>query len=188
MDFANDKQMGRTRVNFVSDSKKNRKTHVQFKQNKMTGFDKLCKLQDELFKEGMSFEEYENYIQDKINDEKYYYKSLSTEEIDKLKKIYRKKLTTKENKLNMTLSERNRKNRQTKLLRKRSVMLYMNKRAGIIDALFKEINKTKASVLPDQLIYFQMNQINLLKQKSIYLQVEDILKVKIKDGLIFIKN
>ena len=34
------------------------------------------------FKEGMSFEEYENYIQDKINDDKYYYKNLSTDDIE----------------------------------------------------------------------------------------------------------
>ena len=144
MDFTNDKQMGRTRVNFVSDRKKNRKTHVQFKKNKMTGFDKLCKLQDELFKEGMSFEEYENYIQDKINDDKYYYKNLSNDDIEKLKKRYRKKLTKGENKLNMTLSERNRKNRQTKLFKEKKRNAIHEQKRGIIDALFKEINKTKA--------------------------------------------
>lgn len=143
MDFAKDKQAGRTRVNFISDSKKNRKTHVQFKQNKMTGFDKLCKLQDELFKDGMSFEEYENYIQEKINDDKYYYKNLSSEEIDKLKNIYRKKLTRKENKINLMLSERNRKNRQTKLFKEKKKNLINEQKRGIIDALFKEINKTK---------------------------------------------
>lgn len=144
MDFANDKQRGRTRVNFVSDSKKNRKTHVQFKKNKMTGFDKLCQLQNVFFKEGMSFEDYENYIQDKISDDKYYYKNLSNDDINNLKKRYRKIQTTKGNKLNLMLSERNRKNRQTKLFKdKKRHMIYEQKR-GVIDALFKEINRTNA--------------------------------------------
>jgi hypothetical protein len=144
MDFAKDKQMGRTRVNFVSDSKKNRKTHVQSKKNKMTGFDKLCQLQNIFFKEGMSFEDYENYIQGKINDEKYYYKNISNDDIEKLKKRYRKMHTTKENKLNLLLSERNRKIRQTKLFKEKKKNLINEQKRGVIDALFKEINVTNA--------------------------------------------
>lgn len=130
-------------MNFVDD-KQIEKTHHRFKGNKMAAIDKLCILQDDLFKEGMKYNEYENYIQDKINHEHFYYKHLSSDHIDFLKGRFKKKNTKKENKLTLKLSERNRKNRQISLFKdKKRHMIYEQKK-GVIDALFKEINRTKA--------------------------------------------
>ena len=85
-----------------------------------------------------------NYIQEKINKEKYYYKNLSTEDIEFLKKRYKNKQSIKQNKLNMTLSERNRKNRQIKLFKEKKNRIIYEQKRGVIDALFRELNKTKA--------------------------------------------
>jgi hypothetical protein len=144
MEFANDKQTGRTRVNFVSDSKKTRKTHIQHKDKKLTAIDKVCILQNDLFKEGMKYSEYENHIQDKINKDYFYYKNLSSDDIDFLKKRYKNKETKKQSNLNITLSERNRKNRQAKLFKDKKNNLIYDQMRGLIDALFNELKKSNA--------------------------------------------
>ena len=145
--YCNDKQTGRTCVNIVSDRKKTGKTHVQhkYKRNGQTsGLDKLYQLQDEFFKGGMSSSDYKDYVQGKINNDMYYYKNLSSDDFDKLKKRYSRMRQTKDNNLNLTLSEMARKKRQKKLFNaKKSDMIYRQKR-GLIEGLFKEFSKSKA--------------------------------------------
>ena len=53
--FSVTNQGGRSRVNWVSDSKKKRKTHVQHKKKNETGKDKLFQLQTQFLKDGMNF-------------------------------------------------------------------------------------------------------------------------------------
>ena len=138
MSFSMDRQSGRTRVNFVSDSKKNKNKPSQLKQNDVTGFDKLCELQNIFFKEGMDFSEYENYLQGKINNENYYYKNISQEDVEKLEKRYKKMINNRDNKLNLLLSERNRKNRQNKLFKEKKRTVINEQKKALIDVLLKK--------------------------------------------------
>ena len=140
-----DKKAGKTRVNVISDRKKNGKTHVQHKKPGQTsGLDKLYQLQTEFFKDGMSSPDYKDYVQGKINNDMYYYKNLSSDDFDKLKKRYSRMRQTKDNNLNLTLSERTRKKRQKKLFNaKKSDMICRQKRC-LIEGLFKEFSKSKA--------------------------------------------
>ena len=146
MDFNSDKQVGRTRVNFVSDSKKNKnkKTHVQHKKNNVTVMDKLFQHQNELFKDGLSPLEYKNYVQEKINNEKFYYKNLSSENFEELNKRYTRMVQDKKNKLNLVLSERVRQTRQKKLFKDKKRGIVYKQKKEMIEALFKELAKTNA--------------------------------------------
>ena len=139
------KQAGKTRINVVSDRKKTGKTHVQLKGNgQTTGLDKLYKLQDEFFKDGMSASDYKDYVQDKINNDMYYYKNLSSDDFDKLTKRYSRIVQTKENNLNLTLSERTRKKRQKKLFKEKKSDMICRQKRGMIESVFKHISKSKA--------------------------------------------
>lgn len=138
------KQDGRTRVNFVSDAKKTRKTHVQHKKKKMTGLDKLYGLQTEFFKDGMSISTYKDHVQTGINRSGYYYKNLSSDDFEKLTKRYSGMGQQKENNLNIILSERVRKKREKKLfVGKKRDMIDTQKRE-LIKCLFKELSRTTA--------------------------------------------
>ena len=143
--YCKNKQAGKTRVNVVSDRKKTGKAHVQHKRNGQTsGLDKLYQLQTEFFKDGMSSSDYNDYLQDKINKDMYYYKNLSSDDFDKLKKRYSRMGKSKKNNLNLSLSDRIRKKRQKKLFNaKKSDMICRQKR-GLIEGLFKEFSKSKA--------------------------------------------
>lgn len=144
MSFAMDKQAGRVNVNFLSDSKKNKNSNLQQKQTKITGMDKLFQLQKDLFKQGLDPEKYEDYIHDKIKEEKYYYKSLTNDDVEKLVKVYKKKHQTKDNKVNLMLSDRKRKIRQKKLFKEKKRVLIEEQKRGLIDATFKELSRSKA--------------------------------------------
>jgi hypothetical protein len=92
----------------------------------------------------MSSSDYKDYVQDKINNDMYYYKNLSSDDFDKLKKRYSRMGQSKKNNLNLILSERTRKKRQKKLFKaKKSDMICRQKRC-LIDGLFKEFSKSKA--------------------------------------------
>ena len=123
------------------------KTHLQHKHKRngqTSGLDKLYQLQTEFFKDGMSSSDYKDYVQDKINNDMYYYKNLSSDDFDKLKKRYSRMGQSKKNNLNLILSERTRKKRQKKLFKaKKSDMICRQKRC-LIDGLFKEFSKSKA--------------------------------------------
>ena len=80
-----DSQVGKTRVNKVREGLKTKKTHVQYKKNNKTGLDKLFLLQNDLLKEGLDMDEYVDYLTDKIDNKKYYYVGLNSDNIDALK-------------------------------------------------------------------------------------------------------
>mgnify|MGYP000011616375 FL=1 len=138
------KQDGRTRVNFVSEAKKTRKTHVQHKKKKMTGLDKLYGLQNEFFKDGMSISTYKDHVQTGINRSGYYYKNLSSDDFEKLKKRYSRMEQAKKNNLNLTLSERVRKKRQKKLFKEKKSEMISRQKRGMIESVFKYISTSKA--------------------------------------------
>jgi hypothetical protein len=154
-----DKQAGKTRVNVVSDRKKTGKTHIQHKKpGKTFGLDKLYQLQTEFFKDGMSSSDYKDHVQNKINNDMYYYKNLSSDDFDKLKKRYSRMGQSKKN--NLILSERTRKKRQKKLFNaKKSDMICRQKRC-LIDGLFKEFSKSKARGGPDRQMWFHFGGVH----------------------------
>jgi hypothetical protein len=170
--FCNHKQVGRSRVNKLREGKKNppsgrilckddkyvqlkpRSDHTSYKSNEkqigqikktsMTGLDKLYQHQMELFKQGLSLKEYENYIQGKINKDKYYYKSLSDSDITGLHKNYRVKVLKKQaQKLEQTeMSKQKKKQKQAYKEKKHS--LNNMKKQEVINQLLTELKKTKA--------------------------------------------
>ena len=123
------------------------KTHLQHKHKRngqTSGLDKLYQLQTEFFKDGMSSSDYKDYVQGKINNDMYYYKNLSSDDFDKLKKRYSRMAQTKKNNLNLILSDRMRKKRQKKLFKTKKSDMVLRQKRELIDGLFKEFSKSKA--------------------------------------------
>ena len=117
--FSTAKQSGRSRVNWKSDSKKTKKTHVQHKKVNETGKDKLFQLQTQFLKNGMRFLEYENYVQEKINKGQFYYKNLSEKDVKDLHNRYKNLLQKKQNKYNEIGQQKKMSRRQRKLFREK---------------------------------------------------------------------
>ena len=122
--YNNHKQMGRSRVNWKNDSKKTKKTHVQQKKRNVTQMDKHYGLQRQFLRDGMNFLQYKNYIQEKINDNMFYYRKLSEEDVSKLHQRYRRLVQEKGNRVNELLEYRKRNNRQ-KILFKENIRTFM---------------------------------------------------------------
>tara|TARA_B100001123_G_C15321236_1_gene1027984 strand:- start:2653 stop:3291 length:639 start_codon:yes stop_codon:yes gene_type:complete len=136
-----DRNQGRTRVNFISDSQKTKQRKPQMKQKrKETDFNKLVSLQRRFICQGMNLSEYKRYVQEKINNEKYYYKNMSQESIERLYSIYENKLQRKKNALNEMLTKREMNNRQRKLFREKKRNLIFNQKQKMIEALLKELS------------------------------------------------
>jgi|TARA_Y100001936_G_scaffold251907_2_gene309600 hypothetical protein len=140
--FNNNKQVGRTRVNWNHDSKKTKKTHVQQKKVNETQMDKLYQLQEQFFKEGMNSLEYRNYVQEKINDKMFYYRKLSEEDFSKLQQRYRRLVQEKENKVNELLESRKRNKRQKKLFKEKKKKIIYEQKKKMIGQLFKVISES----------------------------------------------
>lgn len=171
--FSTHAQVGRTRVNKVREGKKrppksrelNKKDGLvhykprsnipvptpeykvigQLKQNKVTDLQKLYELQDRLLKEGYSYSEYENYVQEKVNNDKYYYKNLSDEKLALLNKRYRRLTQKDTGKFNEIEDERSFKRGQRKLYRAKRKELVDESKRNLINSLFKALSDSKVS-------------------------------------------
>ena len=143
--YCNHSQVGRTRVNKVREGIQTRKTHVQYKKTKRTALDKLFLLQNELFKDGLNLGEYKNYVQDKINNDKYYYKNISEEDVAKLNKRYRLLIQNENNKINERGDEVDFSRNQKRKFREKKRKLVMEKKRELISELFKEMKKSNTT-------------------------------------------
>lgn len=142
--FCRDSQSGRVRVNKVREGLKTKKTHVQNKKDRKTGLDKLFLLQHELFKEGLDLDEYVDYITDKIENKKYYYNGLTSENIDALKKRY-SKLIEKENlKYNSLGDKKNINRKRRKQFREKKRNLIIEKKRELIEELYKSLKSSQS--------------------------------------------
>tara|TARA_Y100000768_G_C23978673_1_gene684484 strand:+ start:260 stop:898 length:639 start_codon:yes stop_codon:yes gene_type:complete len=142
--YHNNKQVGRTRVNKIKEGKLSRKTHVQNKKPKNKPFNKLFLLQNELFKEGLNAAEYNNYITEKMNQKKYYYRGLTDDDIGVLTERYGD-LIQKENNTYTEIGDRkdiNRKRRKVFKEKKRN--LITEKKRELINQLFKEMKQCRS--------------------------------------------
>lgn len=167
------KQVGRTRVNKIREGKKqppksrelNKKDGLahyrprssvklptskykvvgQLKKSKVTGLDKLYNLQKELLLEDYTCREYEDYVQDKINDDKYYYKNLSQKNLILLHKMYRRLVQKKNNEYNERGDEIIFNRKQRKLYREKRRGLMNEEKRKLINQLFKALTDSKVS-------------------------------------------
>ena len=139
--YNNHKQMGRSRVNWKNDSKKTKKTHVQQKKRNVTQMDKHYGLQRQFLRDGMNFLQYKNYIQEKINDNMFYYRKLSEEDVSKLHQRYRRLVQEKDNRVNELLEYRKRNNRQKRLFKEKKKKIMDEQKSKMIDQLLKVMNK-----------------------------------------------
>ena len=170
--FASHSQVGRTRVNKIREGKKNpprsrelnkndhfehikprsnisipkkqSKVIGQLPKNNITGFDKLMQLQNDMIKDGLTLQEYKNYVQDKINNDKYYYKTLSEGDLSKLHQRYRKLVQNENNKYNEIGNEKEMNRKQRKLYRRKRKTVVEDKKRELIGKLFSEINKSRS--------------------------------------------
>lgn len=177
--YCNHAQVGRTRVNKVREGKKNppkgriinkddgfvqlkprssiasykpqEKLIGQIKKHEMTGLDKLFKLQKELFKDGLTLDEYKDYVQEKINNDKYYYNFLSEADISKLHKNYRLMCQKKNNKITMLLEDRERNKKQKKLFKEKKNNMINYHKQRMIDMLIKELKQSSANGISRQI-------------------------------------
>ena len=170
--FASHSQVGRTRVNKVREGKRNppksrelnKDDHLehirprsgisipkrqykvlgQLPKKSITGFDKLVQLQKDLFREGLTLGEYKNYIQEKVNDDKYYYKNLSEEDVSRLHQRYRLLIQKDKNRYNEIGDEKDMNRKQRKLYREKKRDIVNRQKRGMIQNLIREINKGRS--------------------------------------------
>ena len=139
--YSNHKQVGRSRVNWKRESKKTKKTHVQQKKIDVTQMDKHYGLQRQFIRDGMNILQYKNYIQEKINNNMFYYRKLSEKDVSKLHKRYRRLVQEKDNRVNELLEYRKRNNRQKRLFKEKKKKIIDEQRSKAIDQLLKVMNK-----------------------------------------------
>jgi len=170
--FASDSQVGKTRVNKVSEGKKrppkgrelnkcdgleklkkrssipvkknNYRKVGNVKQHSVTGFQKLLELQDIFLKEEMSFNEYQNYTQEKINNDHFYYVNLSDKQTSELLQRYTR-LCQKKNDKNNAIEERHNTSKEFRKQHRSKISdAVREKKREKIDELFKEINRSSS--------------------------------------------
>ena len=139
--YSNHKHFGRLCVNWKRESKKTKKTHVQQKKKNVTQMDKLYGLQRQFVKDGMNRPQYKNYIQEKINNDMFYYRKLSEKDVSKLHQRYRRLLQEKNNRVNELLTYRKRNNRQNKLFKEKKKKIIDEQKSKMIDQLLKVMDK-----------------------------------------------
>ena len=143
--YCNHAQVGRTKVNKVREGIKTRKTHVQNKRTERTVLDKLFLLQNELFKDGLTQTDYKNHVQEKVNNDKYYYKKISEEDVSKLNERYALLIKNENNKVNKRGDEVDFSRNKKKKFREKKNTLQMEKKRELINKLFKEIKKSNSN-------------------------------------------
>lgn len=142
--FCQDSQVGKTRVNKVREGLKTKKTHVQYKKNNKTGLDKLFLLQNDLLKEGLDMNEYVDYLTDKIDNKKYYYVGLNSENIDSLKERYGKLLKKEETLYNSIGDEKELNRKRRKQFREKKRLMINNKKTELIEELYKNMKSSQS--------------------------------------------
>jgi len=96
---------------------------------------KLISIQKELKNEGYNLKEYENYIQENIENDYFHYRKLNNDDIKYLCKRYNKLL-------NKLPKDHIMSRKQRKLFREKRKELCYEKKRELIEKLIKEVNKT----------------------------------------------
>ena len=140
----NHRYSGKTRVNKYFNNKNNKKNRKQYQSSQKlvvnnTSLDRLFKLQNELFQEDFSLKEYEEYIQEKIDDNMYHYRSLSKEDVDTLVKRFKRMIQKEDNYYSRIDDERSMREKQRKLFTERKANMINERKSKLIEELLKEL-------------------------------------------------
>ena len=134
---------GKTRVNKYFNNKNNKKNRKYYQSSQKlvvnTSLDRLFKLQNELFQEHFSLKEYEEYIQEKIDDNMYHYRNLSKEDVDTLVKRFKRMIQKEDNYYSRIDDERSMREKQRKLFSERKVNMINERKSKLIEELLKEL-------------------------------------------------
>tara|TARA_Y100000590_G_C15293264_1_gene853390 strand:- start:50 stop:700 length:651 start_codon:yes stop_codon:yes gene_type:complete len=140
----NHRYSGKTRVNKYFNHKKNNKNRKQFQTSTKVvignqSLKKLFELQNELFQEDFSLKEYEEYIQEKIDDNMYHYRKLSKEDVDTLVKRFKRMIQKEDNYYSRIDDERSMREKQRKLFTERKANMINERKSKLIEELLKEL-------------------------------------------------
>lgn len=148
--YLNHRYSGKTRVNkYFYDHKTNRKRKNSNRKKFQTStkvvignqsLRKLFELQNELFQEDFSLEEYEEYIQEKIDDNMYHYRKLSKEDVDTLVKRFKRLIQKEDNYYSRIDDERAMRKKQRKLFTEKKERIVNEKKSELIEKLLKELS------------------------------------------------
>ena len=138
-------QSGRTRVNKVVEGKVLKRRNTQPKKDRSTPLTKLYGVQDELLKDGYTLKEYDNYIQGKINKEKYYYTCITEADVQKLKDRYASLINKEDQSYNAFDDSREMKQKQRKLFREKKKTILHARKQELIHEFIKEFTKTSSA-------------------------------------------
>jgi len=143
--YGHTRQSGRTRVNKVVEGKKFKKRTTQPTKDRSTPLTKLYGVQDELFKDGYSLKEYGNYIQDKINKDKFYYTRITESDVQTLKDRYARLITKEDQHYNELEDVKEMKRTQRKRFREKKREILCARRQELIHDFMKEFTRTSLS-------------------------------------------
>ena len=143
MNFNHHRYSGKTRVNkYFYNKKNNNRKQFQTSTKVVIGnqsLKKLFELQNELFQEDFSLKEYEEYIQEKIDDNMYHYRKLSKEDVDTLVKRFKRLIQKEDNYYSRIDDERSMREKQRKLFTERKERMINKKKSELIGDLLKEL-------------------------------------------------
>ena len=138
--YCSDRNSGKTRVNKFFSNGKNLKSDKRNSIDKRKSIDKLKDLQNELFSEGYTLDDYQEEVQEKIEANKIHYRGLSEKNVNELYELFDKKLKREEERFNLIDDKHNLKKRQSKLFTEKKQRLVCEKRRELIEKLLKELN------------------------------------------------
>ena len=151
--YCSDRNSGRTRVNKFFSNNRNRNNNKRINNrnnnrnnsknicNLKTSFQKELELQNELFSEGYTLDDYQEEIQEKIDTKKKYYVGLTSEDVEKLHELFGKKIKREQERFNLIDDKHDLKKRQSKLFTEKKQRLVYEKRTELIENLLKELKK-----------------------------------------------
>ena len=158
-------QVGKTRVNINREYNKRKKLLSKNRNKNLSSIDKLYKNQHEMISY-MDYPEYENYIQDKINNDMFHYKNLSEKQVDELKKRYKKLIKNKEDKYSEIGEEKRVNRKQRKLFREKKRQIVENKQSELISDLLKTISSRNYSGIVKNTSHLSNNPNDWLNNKK----------------------
>jgi len=156
-------------VNKVVDGKKHKHVKTQPKKVMSSPMKKLYGLQDEMFSEGFTQEEYDKYLQEKINtsndgkdqhyhdpsvifDGLYYYQRINEDDVQLLKKRYARLIRKEDNEYNERGDKMRMNRKQRKLFRDKKRMVIEEEKNKLHTEFFKEFGKTGSGAVVNRAI------------------------------------
>jgi hypothetical protein len=147
--YCQDSQTGETRVNkYNNTSKKNNRkkypTSTKLVDNHKYTLQKLTGLQNELFQDKLTLDEYKEYLNQKSKDNMYYYRDLTNDGVTLLEKRYEKLIQKENNHYQKIINEKKFRKKQRKLFIEKKERLINEKKRELIFQLLKETRSSNS--------------------------------------------